>query len=93
MEAQDKQKELSQQMLDMADLVVVVQDLDVVDVQQEAVVIQVEAQLLVVTGAIIKVVVEVHIMKESLIMSLRLQFQDVTQVYQRIQTQTETDTR
>ena len=93
MEVQDKQKELLEKMLDMADLVVVEQDMEIVDIQQEAAVIQVEAQHLEVTGTRFKVVAEVHIMKEILIMKRRLQFQDVTQVYQRIQAQTETDTR
>ena len=93
MEVQDKQEELLMQMLDMADLAAVAQYGEIVEIQQEAVVIQVEVQLLIVTGKRFKVVVEVHIMKESLMMKNRLQFQDVTQVYQRIQAQTETDTR
>ena len=43
MEVRDKQKELMEKMLDMADLAAVVQDLETAAAQQVAAVIQVEA--------------------------------------------------
>ena len=80
MEVQDKKN--GQSMVHMEDLEEAVQVVDAAATQEEAEDIQEEALQ---TMVIYKVVVAVHILKESLKIKKHLQYQDATQVCRQIQ--------